>query len=705
MRAIKKRKILPILIMLSLLAIIAQCVFSIIHYKTNGIMNVVVDSSLPHYLFLPVIILPVLQYLFVSFALYAFLIAWIWFISISFESYWLGLLLWFVMAIGIVAANSYYYPHSFFALPIPPILLISVSIVALMTIITLTIIAGYIAQQQSKHRILACILLLIICVVFIEQIGGFTTFEEARLQTKQPNIIVIGLDSIRPDFLSYNQGIASTKTIDNFLKHASVFSQAYTPLARTYPSWVSLLTAKYPIHNKARNNLAQPDSIVANDSLAKELHKAGYETLYASDEKRFSNITTDYGFDDVIGPRMGLNDFLLGGLNDFPLNNLMINSPLGKYLFPYNYGNRSAAITYEPNSFLNLVDARLDKHGTKPLFLAIHLCLAHWPFISAKDEIDLDHQPLIKNYQKSIEKLDQQLGQLFSLLQKKKLLNNTIVVLVSDHGSALGLLGDQNIKPSTYVGDAKNLRVLEAERLSNSDPSNADNKDYTISTSYGYGSSLIGLVQNHVLFAIRGYGVNIPHRDIPQRVSLLDVTPTILDILHLTAINQSDGISLLPHIEQPNNLISDRDYYFETGDKVAEIETDHISIAKTLSARINVYDVDRNTGHIFLKPDAEKSLISFKQRAVMWKDWYMIVYPPEKRNQMAFKNGKIKTSILEVSPYVLLLNLKTSQWCIGFNNPLAKQAPLEVLKKKLHTFYGDEIPANLLNNDAIPVLT
>ena len=71
-------------------------------------------------------------------------------------------------------------------------------------------------------------------------------------------------------------------------------------------------------------------------TLATRLKNAGYETVYATDEKRFSNIDESFGFDSILGPPMGAADFLLGTINDFPFSNLIVNTRLGRILFPYS---------------------------------------------------------------------------------------------------------------------------------------------------------------------------------------------------------------------------------------------------------------------------------------------------------------------------------------------------------------------------------
>src|SRR5207253_529486 len=143
-----------------------------------------------------------------------------------------------------------------------------------------------------------------------------------------------------------------TPYLDSLLESSTVFPDAVTPLARTFPSWSSLLTGLYPRQSRIRSNLADQTDLQLTSTLPAILRNHGYETIYATDETRFSNIDKNFGFDRIIGPPMGLNDFLIGNFNDFPLSNLFVNTVIGKILFPYNYANRAPHFTYDPDSFL-----------------------------------------------------------------------------------------------------------------------------------------------------------------------------------------------------------------------------------------------------------------------------------------------------------------------------------------------------------------
>ena len=73
--------------------------------------------------------------------------------------------------------------------------------------------------------------------------------------------------------------------------------------------------------------------------------------------------------------------FIFGVLNDFPISNLLINTSLGEILFPYNFANRQSYISYKPNAFLRMFSRKVAKIDARPVFLAIHFCLPHYPYV------------------------------------------------------------------------------------------------------------------------------------------------------------------------------------------------------------------------------------------------------------------------------------------------------------------------------------
>lgn len=253
-----------------------------------------------------------------------------------------------------------------------------------------------------------------------------------------PNVVIIGLDSVRRDVLLS----ANADRMPNLaaLRDASFVNvNVVTPLARTFPAWVSILTGLGPDASGARENLVPQTGIRRDASVAWDFHRAGYRTAYATDETRFSYIVPEFGFDEVIGPQMGAADFVLAQFGDMPLANFLVQLPYAEYLLPALVGNRGFAHAYRPEHFVARLSRALGPAGGRPTFLAVHLCTAHWPyFVARARSLDSSLEEPDRSYQAMLAELDDQLGTLLQSLKAAGYLNtNTLVAVLADHGEGL----------------------------------------------------------------------------------------------------------------------------------------------------------------------------------------------------------------------------------------------------------------------------
>ena len=92
-----------------------------------------------------------------------------------------------------------------------------------------------------------------------------------------PNVIIIGIDALRPSHLQINgYDRMASPNIDAFMNESAVFSQAFTPIARTYPSWTSILTGMWPSSHGIRDNLPTAERLIPPQrTLAQELPSLG----------------------------------------------------------------------------------------------------------------------------------------------------------------------------------------------------------------------------------------------------------------------------------------------------------------------------------------------------------------------------------------------------------------------------------------------
>lgn len=441
----------------------------------------------------------------------------------------------------------------------------------------------------------------------------------------RPHVILIGLDSLRSDAIAQGETIAVAPKIKDFLQRSTQFSNTLTPLARTFPAWVSILTGRHPHSTGAVVNLFPRNRINEGNTLADLLGTAGYRTVYAIDEVRFSNLDETYGFEQMVSPPIGSADFLLGFFSDTPLSNILVNTSLGALLFPYAHANRAVVNTYDPDSFIEQIER--DVEFAAPTFLTVHLTLAHWPYSwSTSAELPqrdgkTDSKAI---YEQAVRRLDQQFDDLMQTLHDKGALDNAIVVVLSDHGESLGEIEE------AHIPDHLDEQTPYAE-------------------VYGHGTNVFADEQYRVVLGMRGYG-NVPlsfpqGKVIDAPVSLEDVTPTLVDALGVASSEKFDGISLISLIEptvsaEPNRFES-RIRFTETEFNPPGIALGQAISASALRDASEYYRIDPDTDRILIREEFLGEILANRQYAAT-KAGEMLALVPSREgpgHHAVFLNG------------------------------------------------------------------
>lgn len=576
--------------------------------------------------------------------------------------------LWVLGIITILTLNQTFFPNTKFAL----LTFVLVRLGLLQTVLTICLILSFILIAMTlygtllnKHTRLA---LCLIVVIGAGAMGFNRLVSMPRTYSgEQPNVILIGVDALRPDFLSYFGSNLKTVHFDRFLNHATVFSESLTPLARTFPAWISILSGLHPKVSDVRTDLADNwEGVDFQQTLPAILKKHGYETIFATDEVRFSNLTKELGFDEIVSPPAGFNDFLIGTLNDFPLSNLLVNTPLGPYLFPYSYANRAVYITYDPNTFIKELRGPLQKSRKKPLFFAVHFCLAHYPYAWAGLR---NTRHFLQNYRLAIQRVDLQVYDLLKLLKANHLLEHSIVILLSDHGEAMELAGDRITEKELFIAG----NHAKKGSLPHFYPPSVKNE--AINQSAGHGTDVLGLSQYHNVLAFRLFGLQSQvKKSIPGVVSLLDIKPTILDLLNI------------PYKRENSNRLADFilgketqgghpvDFFFESDFSPAAVRTIHPETRKLLFQGIDYFEINPVTTQLTVKKHMLDLIISSKQYADLYQHWVLALYPQSKDHMMP-----------------ILVNLETGKWTNDLTTSFAKNSPVAHMLRALKQFYGADI--------------
>lgn len=431
---------------------------------------------------------------------------------------------------------------------------------------------------------------------------------------ERPHVILIGIDSLRREATTIAGDGELTPNISAYLAKSMVFTDATTPLARTFPSWVSILTGRHPRSTGAVVNLIDDTYIHASPTLPDLLRANDYRTVFGMDEVRFANIDESYGFDQLVTPPMGASDFLLVSINDTPLGNLIVNTPVGRWLFPNSYANRAASSVYDPNRFSSRVEEEVD--FSRPTFLAVHFTLPHWPYVWRDSTIIPDgvRSVATAKYEQAVRRADQQFARTMKFLESRGVLRNAIVIVLSDHGEALNAPTDVLLPPD------KRYVVQGA---------------VTPLGLYGHGTSVLSPTQYSVVLSIRGYGAaslaQQPARLISEPVSIEDIAPTVLDLLRKNAPDaQFDGRSLAGLLEQPQNAAGAfglRIRFTETEFNPPQLKPG-ANAERIIAARnAKYYHVDPNSGRLEIREARLAKILTGRQFAAIGPQRLLAAFP------------------------------------------------------------------------------
>lgn len=439
----------------------------------------------------------------------------------------------------------------------------------------------------------AALFLLSFSYNFWPQVQPFFLEDNLQNKNKGPNVIILGVDSLRFDHLvrnNYPYSIAPN--VENFLKKSVVFSKAYTPLARTFPSWMSILTGKYPSETGMRYNLIQRQYYTNSDPTLPELLKEeyGYHTVHAMDETRFCNLTPDDGFDELMQPVTGFIDFFFGRIHDFSLSNLYFNNRVGSVLFPFIINNRAIPRLYDGKQFVQDIENKLASLSKKDrFFFSAHLCAAHWPYFLRGSKKGTRKKPLSthEEYEESIKFADNQLGLILEAIKRNNIYDNSIIILLSDHGESFD------------------------------------------SSEWGHGTSLYDNSQNHIVLGIKPAGFNGHYED-DRIVSTIDLAPTVVNLLGVESNSHYTGQALFAKSENKrlNNL--PKTAFMETGFHFYHSFGRSYTLHEMVDNCSHYYKVVPETKKIIVKDEYHEEIIDAKQLALLTDQWKLIAQKNKK---------------------------------------------------------------------------
>jgi len=233
----------------------------------------------------------------------------------------------------------------------------------------------------------------------------------AMAPARRPNIVLISLDTTRPDHLScYGRRKNLTPNIDAVAAAATLFTNVKTPVPLTLPAHASMMTGTIPPRHGVHDNLFYR---LADDNvtLAERLKEIGYQT---------AAVVGSFVLDARFGVAQGFDyydDELTGDIN-----------------VPGNYAERPGG---EVSAIgLNWLER---KRGDGLFFLFLHYYDPHHPYRppSPLASIYADDP-----YAGEVAYVDQAVGEVINKLKEWDLYEDSLLIITADHGEGLGDHGE-----------------------------------------------------------------------------------------------------------------------------------------------------------------------------------------------------------------------------------------------------------------------
>lgn len=350
---------------------------------------------------------------------------------------------------------------------------------------------------------------------------GLSRFREHRAQAGlgpseagAPNVLLLILDTVRaPELSLYGYTRSTSPEIDRWASGGVTFDAAVAPASWTLPTHASLFTGKLP-HELAVDWDRRLDG--AAPTLAERLQSRGYATAGFIGNlwncARASGL--DRGFAVYQDFPISWGTFLKSSYWTERLTNAVRErfGPHGKLGFKTAEDINREFLKWRPPvgrpffAFLNYIDAH-DTYETHPPFDVRFAKRPprYWLYKPLdRDYTREEMQEFIDAYDSAIAYLDHQVGVLLAELERRGVLENTILIITADHGEQFG---EHNL---TTHGNSLYMPVL------------------------------------HVPLVIR-YPRGVPAgRRVAEPVSLRDIAATVLDLSE-TSAETLPGQSLARH--------------------------------------------------------------------------------------------------------------------------------------------------------------
>jgi Arylsulfatase A and related enzymes len=283
-------------------------------------------------------------------------------------------------------------------------------------------------------------------------------------------ILLLDLDSTRPDHLGcYGYPRHTSPNIDRIAAEGVRFDRYYTSDAPCFPSRTALMTGRFGIHNgvvghggTAADVRHEGESREFRDRLAAEsfpalFRQAGMRTALVSPfGERHSAWTFYAGFNEIYNTGKGgmesaeeVTPVVLDWMErNAEQDNWMLYvnywDPHTPYRAPEAFGNPFAddpLPEWITDEVLENHMRKVGPHSASEINMYDSATSPEYPRHPGEIRSREDLRRMMDGYDCGIRFMDENIGQLFALLEKKGVMEELIIIITADHGENMGELG------------------------------------------------------------------------------------------------------------------------------------------------------------------------------------------------------------------------------------------------------------------------
>ena len=285
-------------------------------------------------------------------------------------------------------------------------------------------------------------------------VAGATSQRVATNDTRRrpTSLLVLAADSLRTDRIR-EAVMPQTARLSG---RGTLFRHAFTPVARTFPSWVSILTGRETRGHGVRTMFPAPADLAGiGPTFMSVLRDRGYRTFVISDFAGDIFPRFDGGFAEVDAPTLTVDDLARSTVlaaHDFSLPLLRLR-PL-RALFPEW---RNLASLSDPEWLTDAALRRMSEEPERPYAGVVFYSTAHFPYVApypdylrgasgyagpylyhappvgvAAEPSPLDIEQIRGRYDAALTAVDRAMGRIYAAAGP-----DTLVVVLGDHGEEL----------------------------------------------------------------------------------------------------------------------------------------------------------------------------------------------------------------------------------------------------------------------------